>query len=582
MRKIKLTQLLALTLLLGCMSKAQSSESTESISIQNYTHEYINASWNENEAAIITLYNSSADIRGSGAVFSGETLRISEAGTYLLSGLLENGQVIIDAGKNDEVRLVLNGVALHNETGPAIYAPKSKEIVLIIEVGTKNTVSSGAASSEQNAAIYVQDNLSITGGGLLAVTAAGHGIRAQDTLNIAGGVITVNSGADALRGRDAVVINGGAFTLEAGGDGIQSNNANSDSAGFIQISGGAFNIKSANDGIQAESVLAITGGVFQITTGSGANNAPVRVESFNRGGWGRQMPVQQTAEDSVSMKGLKAGKLVNITGGDITIDAQDDGVHSNDSVVISSGKLSIRTGDDAIHGDSTVIISGGNIDIPLSYEGIEGLSVIISGGNISVAARDDAINAADGSLSGGGRMGFGRPVNENIFVRISGGTLDLYAQHDGIDSNGNIFIEGGTIKISGPSQMMDGAIDFDGNMLVTGGEIITAGSVLGASQNSTQPILFVSYNRQQAFGSVIAIKDARGNTLLEYTSKTTFTYSGFTSPSFKNGETYSLFINGEKRVDVRLSGVISGISDSGGTYSAGRGGGGFGGAAPRR
>jgi len=568
-RAVKLTRLLVPILLLGCALKAQPSESAELLSSYEYAPEYESVSWSMNDATIIALYNTSADIRGSGAVFAGNTLTIREAGTYLLSGVLENGQVLIDAGKNDEVRLVLNGVALHNETGPAIYAPKSKEVALIIETGTQNTVSNGrgGADSEQNAAIFIQDNLSITGSGILAVTSAGHGIRAQDTLNVTGGVISVNSGADAIRGRDGVVISGGSFTLEAGGDGIQSNNQD-ETKGFVAISGGSFNIKAVNDGIQAESILTISGGVLRITTGGGSANAPVQTQSFNRG-WGRQS-MQQTAADTVSMKGIKAGKLVNISGGDITIDARDDGVHSNDGVVISSGRLSIRTGDDAIHGDGAVVISGGDIDIPLCYEGIEGLSVTISGGNIAVAARDDAVNAADGSSQGAGRGGWGRSLNENIFVRIAGGAIDLFAQHDGIDSNGNVFIEGGTIKISGPSQMMEGAIDFDGSMLVTGGELVTAGSVLGASQNSTQPVLFVSYNRQQAAGSVIAIKDARGNTLLEYTSKTAYSMSGFTSPSFKTGETYSLFINGAKRVDVRLTGVINGISDNGGTYSGGR------------
>ncbi|MDR1836336.1 MAG: carbohydrate-binding domain-containing protein [Treponema sp.] len=570
MRTIRFTRLWAIALLLGCMSRVQPSESTGAFSIYEYTQEYIDASWNENEAAIITLYGSTADIRGSGAAFTGGTLTIREAGTYLLSGMLENGQVLIDAGKDDVVRLVLNGVSLHNETGPAIYAPKAKEIVLIIETGTQNAVSdgSGRTASDENAAIYVQNSLSITGSGLLAVTGTRHGIRSQDTLTITGGVISVNSAGDAIRGRDGAVITGGRFTLEAGGDGIQSNNED-ETKGFVTITGGTFNIKAYNDGIQAESVLTITGGTFEIVTGGGAANAPARAESFTRG-WGRQTPIPQTAEDSVSMKGIKAGKLINIAGGDITIDARDDGVHSNDNVVITSGRLSIRTGDDGIHGDGAVIISGGEINIPVCYEGIEGLSVTISGGNIAVISRDDAVNAADG-LSGG-RMGWGRSLNNNIFVRISGGTVDLFALHDGIDSNGNVFIEGGTIKISGPSQMMEGAIDFDGNLLVTGGELITAGSVLGASQNSTQPVLFVSYTRQQASGSVIAIKDSRGNTLLEYTSKTAYSYSGFTSPSFKTGETYSLFINGSKRVDIRLAGMITSIGDDGRAYSGGRGG----------
>jgi hypothetical protein len=189
-----------------------------------------------------------------------------------------------------------------------------------------------------------------------------------------------------------------------------------------------------------------------------------------------------------------------------------------------------------------------------------------------VVSQDDAINAAG---------------NGNIFVRITGGNIDLYTLADGIDSNGNIFLEGGRVTISGPSQMMQGAIDLDGSFIVSGGELITAGSVITPAQNSTQPVILVSYTRQQASGGVIAVKDSHGNTLLEYTSKTAYTYSGFTSPLFRIGETYSLFINGQKRVDIRLNSTITGISDDGGAYYGGRGGagapgGGRSGGMPRR
>jgi hypothetical protein len=539
-----------------------------------YTQRLINRSWDENSAVLIAFNGSTANISGSGAVFAGGILTIREPGTYVLSGTLENGQVLINAGKNDVISLVLNGVSLRNETGPAIYAPKSKEIALIIEEGTRNTVSDGSSRTaltddEPDAAIYIQDSLSISGSGILNVGGNyRHGIRAQDILTITGGVISVNSVVDAVRGRDGIVINNGSFTIEAGGDGIKSNNDKDSSRGYVTITGGTFDIKAGNDGIQAESVLAITGGVFKIVTGGGSANAPIPAQSSNRG-WGRQTPVAQTTTEE-STKGIKAGSLINISGGDITIDAKDDGVHSNGGVIITSGKLSIRTGDDGIHADTAVEISGGDIDIPVCNEGVEGLSVTISGGRTVVVSRDDAINAADGSASGG-RTGWGRSLNESIFVRISGGTVDLFALHDGIDANGNVFIEGGTVKISGPSQMMEGAIDFDGSLFVTGGELITAGSVLSASQNSRQPVVFVSYNRQQPSGSVIAVKDSRGNTLLEYTSKTAYSYSGFTSPSFKIGETYSLFINGGKRVDFRLNDIIFGIGDDGGAYNGGRG-----------
>jgi len=528
----------------------------------------------EGNSTTIAFNGAAARVSGEGARFSGGVLTIKQPGTYVLSGTLENGQILIDAKKNDTVRLVLNGVSLHNEKGSAIYAPKSKDLILVLENGTKNTVSDGpsyAASKDDNepdAAIFAQNSLSITGNGVLTVAGNHkHGIRAQDFLKITGGVISVRSVGDALRGRDGVDIQNGSFTLETGGDGIQSNNDKDEAKGIVRIAGGTFAIAAKNDGIQAKSSLTITGGVFQITTGGGSAKAPSRSRGWGRGWGGASRP----SNNSVSMKALKAGKLVHILGGDFTIDAQDDAVHSNDKIIIASGKFTIKTGDDGVHADSTLEISGGDINIISCYEGLEGFSVTISGGNISIVSSDDAINAADGTANQGGRWGGWRAIDDNMFVHITGGTIDIYAQTDGIDSNGYIYIDGGTIKISGPSMMMEGAIDYDGALYITGGELITAGSVLGVSPESTQPAILVSYARQQASGSVIAIKDSEGKTLLEYTSKVSYSMSGFTSPSFKIGETYSLFINGEKRTDIKLNGIVTSIGDNGGYYNGGRG-----------
>ena len=549
-----------------------------------YTQEDINSIWDSANAAIIVLDDDHTQTSGSGVSFSDGTLTINRAGTYVLSGTLSNGQVLIDAGKNDIVRLVLNGVTLHNETGPAIYSPKSEKLILILEEGSKNTVSDGSDyifpddENEPYAAIFAQNDLSITGVGLLSVAGnCKHGIRSQDILTITGGEINITAVGDALRGRDGVAIQSGIITLEAEGDGIQSNNADDDTKGFVMISGGTFTIKAGSDGIQAQSALTITGGNFQIITGGGSANAPVREDNF-RGGWdgriGRSQPdsnVEVEEDDSISMKGLKAGKQIMITDGKINIDAEDDAIHSNDSLFISNGHLFIQTGDDGIHADATVEISGGEIEIPVCYEGIEGLSVTISGGIISVTAQDDAINAAggvDNASTRGGPMGGDQfAVNGDIFVRITGGDIELSASHDGIDSNGNIFVEGGSIKINGPSMGMEGAIDLDGSMIVSGGEFITAGSVLSASQDSTQPVIFVSYTGQQSSGSIISIRDKDGNILLEHRSQIAYSQSGFTSPSFIIGETYSLFIDDEKRVDILLESVTTSISDDGSSYS---------------
>jgi hypothetical protein len=583
-------------------------EGLATLNIGPYTTAYelmpedVDASW-DNSATTITLNETTAHIAGPGASYSGSTLTINKTGTYLLSGTLLDGQVLIDAGKNDVVRLVMNGVILHNETAPAIYAAKSGKVVIILADGSVNAVSDGSVYSstgndEPDAAIYVKDNLSITGNGELRVDGNfKHGVRAQDYLAITGGTFMVNAVGDALRGRDGVAVSSGTFDLTASGDGIQSNNDEDDSKGFVVISGGDFDIQSANDGIQAASSLTITSGTFNIITGGGSANAPVKEEDFRGGRMGGGMwggmwgapgggvdpaskepsegvePVESGESDS--MKAIKAGKQLAVTGGSFFIDAQDDAVHSNGTVLVTGGVFDIETGDDGFHADESLIVSGGAIKIPTCYEGIEGKNVTITGGDIYITASDDGINAAGGVDSAFGMRG---PMgvdsfasNGDIFIRISGGVMALYALRDGVDANGDVFIEGGMVKVSGPSQGMEGAIDLDGTLLITGGELITAGSVLNVSPESTQAVLLVSYREQIAAGSLIEVMDSNGNVLLSYESLTACSMSGFTSPSFVIGETYSLAINGMKRCDVGLVGVVTSVGDDGGVYNGGWG-----------
>jgi hypothetical protein len=158
-------------------------------------------------------------------------------------------------------------------------------------------------------------------------------------------------------------------------------------------------------------------------------------------------------------------------------------------------------------------------------------------------------------------------------VRISGGNIYVRASTDGIDSNNNVFLEGGTLRISGPSMGMEGAIDFDGTMLITGGTLVTAGSVTSVSPQSKQPAVVVGYSQQQPNGALIELRDSSGKTILDYTAKTAFSMSAFTSPDLIIGKTYSLYVNKQKVQDITLSSLVTTVGNS--NY---RGfGGGFGG-----
>jgi hypothetical protein len=212
-------------------------------------------------------------------------------------------------------------------------------------------------------------------------------------------------------------------------------------------------------------------------------------------------------------------------------------------------------------------IDGGDIVINSCYEGLEGAQVEIRGGSIRLSAVDDGINAAGGADGDQRRDRFAR--GGNYYVRISGGTLDVLAMGDGIDANGNVFLEGGDVKISGLSMGMQGAVDFDRQFVITGGRLITAGSSLPPAQESTQPSLLFAFSSRVESGSEISLQDGHGRTILSYSSRTACNAAAFSSPELSSGKTYSLLVDGKKRGDIKLNGMVTMIAEGGGPYNIG-------------
>ncbi|MCL2412166.1 MAG: carbohydrate-binding domain-containing protein [Treponema sp.] len=464
MKKLRLTAttVCLLLILTGCIGKVSASDRANAITLNTP--------------------GSTQQAEPSNSIF-----HITSGGRYVLSGR-HQGQIIIEAERNDIVELILDDVTLHNPNGPAIIAPRSQRVELILADGTINTISDGThPNDDNNAAIYIQHDLIISGNGTLNVNGNyRHGIRTQGFLTINEGVFYVTAAGDALRGRNGITIQNGTFTLDSGGDGMQSSRESDPQRGFVTINGGTFTIRAGDDGIQAESTITIN-------------------------------------------------------GGNITITAEDDAITTKGSV----------------------LITGGYIQVTDSYEGIEALNVTITGGDINIVARDDGINAREHGAGAGsavrGRTTTRAPLNNNIFVRITGGSITIRAINgDGIDSNGHIFLEGGTLNITGPfGRIGEDAIDLDGNFIVTGGQFITAGNIRSISPQSTQPVILFRHNRQLPAGTLIEMRDTRGYTLLSYVAKGTFNVSGFTSPGFAIGLTYSLYINREKVSDITLNNIFT-------------------------
>lgn len=200
-----------------------------------------------------------------------------------------------------------------------------------------------------------------------------------------------------------------------------------------------------------------------------------------------------------------------------------------DGIVSKDGLKIISSGDDGIHADTNIAIHGGNIDITKSYEGIESNYIEINGGDISVVASDDGINVSGGndSSSMNGRMGqnnFSSVEDSNRKLVINGGNIKVNATGDGLDSNGSMYINGGTVMVAGPTESGNGPLDYDSECVVTGGDIIIYGSTgmwQNPSSNSSQNTL--TFQNSGNSGDEIVLKDSSGNEITSF--KTEKAYS---------------------------------------------------------
>ena len=507
----------------------------------------------------ITLNGDSAVSSSSAVRISGSTVILSEEGTYILSGTLNDGMVVVDAGKNAKLQLVLDGVSIHSETSAALYIRKAGKVFLTLAEGSENTLSNGGSFSaiDENSidgALFSKDDLTLNGSGSLTVTSpGGHGIVVKDDLVFTGGSYTVNAASHGLDVNDSVRFTDAALAVTAGTDGIHVENNDDASLGFAYISGGTLDIQAAGDGISAGADLRIEGGDFHIVTGGGSANAGKNTSGPAGGHWGRNPSSTASADDGTSSKGLKASGNLLINGGTFAIDAADDAVHSNSDMTVNGGSFEIATGDDGFHADNSLTVTDGNILITKSYEGLEALHLKISGGDITLTATDDGLNAAggtDGSGFGGsrgsdrfgGRGGRGGG-SSNGTLEISGGKLYIKASGDGIDANGTLAITGGYIVVCGPIQGDTATLDYDVSGTISGGTFIGTGAY-GMAQTfsgSEQGVIAVRTGNQAA-GTLITLSDASGNTILSHTPELPFAVVILSSPEMVKGETYTLTV----------------------------------------
>ncbi|MBC2888163.1 carbohydrate-binding domain-containing protein [Gordonibacter massiliensis (ex Traore et al. 2017)] len=568
----------------------------------DYSKRDLDASYNDASATHIALNGGTVAVEGDGATADESTVTIAEAGTYVVSGTLDDGQLAVEAPEDAKVQIVLAGATIHNEDGPAVYVKQADKCFVTLADGTVNTLTDGAeyaleeGSDEPYATLFSKDDLTLNGSGTLNVTSSyRHAVCSKDDLVITGGTYVVDAVEDGLRGRDCVKICDGTFDVRAGGDTIKSNKDTDATRGFVSIDGGTFRLEAGDDGIKAQTYL-------------------------------------------------------RIAGGDVSVKAADDALHSNLEGLVAGGSLTIDAGDDAFHAETKLVIDDGTVNVTNCYEGYEAEKLYINGAVTRIVASDDALNAAaadlgegadaasddnatsgtdaapsmsdggsmpalpdgesapelpDGAMdagappagdgsstdaapqlgtsptdsddefdpsSGGGPRGRGgsgegpneselnggKPDNafaeggaggmgmgdENCLIQINGGYTVLEAGGDGVDSNGNVEVTGGVLLVCGPTSNNDGAFDYDLTATVTGGTVLMVGST-GMAQNFTsgeQPFSFTTASGSA--GQSVAVTDDAGNVLVSFTPAKQFGMVLATSPAFTEGGTYSLVIGG--------------------------------------
>lgn len=556
-----------------------------------FTKRDLKTDYDEKSSVAIQLNGNSAEASSDGVQISGSRITVTEEATYVISGSLDDGMIIVNAPDTAKLQIVLNGVDISCKTSAPLYILKADKVFVTLADGTENTLSNGGtftAIDDNNidAAIFSKQDLTINGTGALTVTSpAGHGIVSKDDLVITGGAITVNSSSHGLDANDSVRISGDtSLTVNAGKDGIHDENNKDASKGFVYISDGSVKIEAEGDGISSEAYMQIEGGRLDILAGGGSENGTKSSSDFyggfmggKFGGRDKNFPAETTAsDDSVSMKGIKAAGSILISNGTIAVNSADDATHSNTSVTVNGGTFELASGDDGIHADESLTITAGNINITESYEGLEALSIDISGGDIKIAATDDGINAAGGTDSSGingGRDGMfggrGGMSSGGGSLAISGGDIYIKMGGDGLDANGSMSVTGGNITVSGANVGDTSILDYDSSGVISGGTFIGTGSA-SMAQNfvnaSTQGSILITTGAQSA-GTEIKLSDPDGNVLVSYTADRDFSCVIISHPSVVSGGKYVLTA-GSFSSDITMDGNI---------YGSGCGAGGFGG-----
>ena len=401
---------------------------------------------------------------------------LSTAGTYTLRGKLD-GQILINAGENDEVVIELNGVSISYDQDAPIKAISADKVEISAKKDTDNLITDKRSAKSVDTdtlgegAIYADCDLKLKGSGTLVVTGNyNNGVHTTKDLTIQKLTMKVTGYNNAIKGNNSVTINSGTVQAYAKtGNGIKTEDNDVSSSGnqkgTVAINGGYVYVDSLHDAIDSAYDVVVDQTDSEVST-------TVNIKT------GKNSTYYSSSFKADSEKGLKALNNITINNGTLTIAASDDAIHANygetlengskglGNITVNGGTIQVASGDDGLHADNTLSITGGKVVVTNATEGFEGNYINISGGYSYIYGTDDGVNCSKKSFS-------------NCAFTMTDGYLDVAVKSgdtDGIDSNGNFTLSGGVIVTRGApgttGSGMSTGLDVDGTCSMTGGTLI--------------------------------------------------------------------------------------------------------------
>ena len=480
----------------------------------------------DDSSVTIKCNSTSAEFDSSAVSEDNSVITIASAGVYVISGTY-NGQILVSADKSDYVHLILNGLSITNENGPAIYIQKCDKATITLADDTENYITDGTnytfedGEDEPDAALFSKADMSMNGNGTLTVDGKyADAIKCKKDLKIISGNYKITAVSEGIKGRNSVTIKDGQFDITSGDTAIKSTRDDDPEKGFVIVDGGDFTINAQNDGIHAETHLTINGGNIDIQNAS---------------------------------EGLE-GQMVDIVDGVINIVATDDGINAS-RIGSSSNKEKGGMND----GERPEMPQGGMNDgeRPEMPQGgmNDGERPEMPQGGMNDGERPEMPQGGmnDGErpeMPQGGMGDSGQETDGQVYIKISGGTTTVSGDADCIDSNGDIELSGGTIFSSSPKFGITGTeavLDADGTIeLKRGVTFIATGISSEVSLDCEQNVICFYTESQQNASTIITLKDSDGNEITSYKATSGFSTVAITSPEITIGETYIVDIGGQE------------------------------------